>query len=63
MKNPPSFPAVDTSRMAKSFTKHASKQERESTLELPFRYLDQLSIPEKPYIRFYSFVDRKEDIS
>ena len=36
--------------MAKFFIEHASVQEKESTLEMLFRYLNQLSIPEKPYV-------------
>ena len=36
--------------MAKFFIEHAPVQEIESTLEMLFRYLDQLSIPEKAYV-------------
>lgn len=36
--------------MTNFFTDHASVQEKESTLEMLFRYLDQLSISEKPYV-------------
>lgn len=36
--------------MAKFFIEHAPVQEKESILDMLFHYLDQLSIPEKPYV-------------
>jgi transposase len=44
------IPEVDTIMMAKLFIEHAPVQEIESTLEMLFRYLDQLSTPEKAYV-------------
>ena len=36
--------------ITKTFIEHASVQEKESILDVLFHYLDQLSIPEKPYV-------------
>ena len=36
--------------ITKTFIEHASVQEKESILDMLFHYLDQLSIPEKPYV-------------
>ena len=36
--------------ITKTFIEYASVQEKEFILDMLFHYLDQLSIPEKPYV-------------